>query len=49
MESEQPIVIARCSNESTGSRTNPKFLANDEFQINGLCEGGIGLIKKDIC
>lgn len=47
MESEQPAIITGSSNESTSSGTNPKFLAKNEFQIDGFREGGIGFIKKD--
>lgn len=47
MEPEQPTIITTSSNESTSSGTNPKFLAKNEFQINGLRKCGKRFIKKD--
>ena len=46
MKSEQPTVITRCSNESTGTWTNPEFFTDDKFQIDWFREGRVRWIKK---
>ena len=47
MESEQPTVMTGSPNESTRSWTNPKFLAKNEFQVDGFRKCRIRFIKQD--